>query len=118
MTDPRSFTAVRDEKIEGAVRVVLREAAERRGAQQVGHQRRLQRAQLGERDEVYARAIQNVSRLDPADQVEDDVGIAARELGGGGSRDPRLAQAGGPNGANLDAALDVAREEAGRAIAG
>ncbi|UCG40408.1 MAG: alanine--tRNA ligase [Acidimicrobiia bacterium] len=48
----------------------------------------------------------------------DIVGAAARELGGGGSRDPRLAQAGGPNGANIDAALDVAREEAGRAISG
>lgn len=46
------------------------------------------------------------------------VGNAARELGGGGSRDPHLAQAGGPNGGNIDAALDVAREEAGRAING
>ncbi len=45
------------------------------------------------------------------------VGLAARELGGGGSRDPHLAQAGGPNEANMAAALDVAREEAGRALA-
>ncbi len=45
------------------------------------------------------------------------VGIAARELGGGGSRDPRLAQAGGPNGDRIDDALDVAREEGGRALA-
>ncbi len=42
---------------------------------------------------------------------------AAKELGGGGSRDPELAQAGGPNGANLEQALDIARERAGRALA-
>jgi alanyl-tRNA synthetase len=42
---------------------------------------------------------------------------AARELGGGGSRDPELAQAGGPHGDRLQAALDVAREGAGRALA-
>lgn len=41
----------------------------------------------------------------------------ARVLGGGGSRDPELAQAGGPNGAELPAAIDVAKEEAGRALA-
>nr|PZN32060.1 MAG: hypothetical protein DIU67_08750 [Actinomycetota bacterium] len=40
----------------------------------------------------------------------------APALGGGGSRDPELAQAGGPNGANLDAALDAIREEAGRRL--
>jgi len=40
----------------------------------------------------------------------------APTLGGGGSRDPELAQAGGPNGANLDAALDAIREEAGRRL--
>jgi alanyl-tRNA synthetase len=42
---------------------------------------------------------------------------AARELGGGGSRDPELAQAGGPNGAALVKAIDVARDEVGRALA-
>jgi alanyl-tRNA synthetase len=42
---------------------------------------------------------------------------AARELGGGGSRDPELAQAGGPNGDKVQTALDTAREEAGRALA-
>jgi alanyl-tRNA synthetase len=42
----------------------------------------------------------------------------ARELGGGGSRDPELAQAGGPHGNKLQAALDVARDEAGRALSG
>ncbi len=41
---------------------------------------------------------------------------AARELGGGGSRDPELAQAGGPRGEQLTQALDVAREAASRAL--
>ena len=41
---------------------------------------------------------------------------AARELGGGGSRDPELAQAGGPNGANMSQALDIARAEAEQAL--
>jgi alanyl-tRNA synthetase len=40
----------------------------------------------------------------------------AAELGGGGSRDPRLAQAGGPNGDRLVNALESAREEAERAL--
>jgi alanyl-tRNA synthetase len=37
---------------------------------------------------------------------------AAAELGGGGSRDPELAQAGGPHGEKLEAALTLARESA------
>jgi alanyl-tRNA synthetase len=41
---------------------------------------------------------------------------AAAELGGGGSRDPELAQAGGPHGERLDAALDVARQTAESAL--
>ncbi len=41
---------------------------------------------------------------------------AARILGGGGSRDPELAQAGGPQGDRLDEALDAAREAAARAL--
>lgn len=41
---------------------------------------------------------------------------AARQLGGGGSRDPELAQAGGPNVDQLQSALDTAREESGRAL--
>jgi alanyl-tRNA synthetase len=41
----------------------------------------------------------------------------AGKLGGGGSRDPELAQAGGPNGSELARALDAAREESGRALA-
>ena len=42
---------------------------------------------------------------------------AAKLLGGGGSRDPRLAQAGGPNGDRLDDALEVARTAARSAVA-
>jgi len=41
----------------------------------------------------------------------------ARMLGGGGSRDPELAQAGGPAGNKLGEALDEARTEASRALA-
>ncbi len=41
----------------------------------------------------------------------------ARILGGGGSRDPELAQAGGPNGVRLPEALDAVRDAAGRALA-
>jgi alanyl-tRNA synthetase len=42
---------------------------------------------------------------------------AARELGGGGSGDPELAQAGGPQGSRLPAALDTARTESEKALA-
>ena len=44
------------------------------------------------------------------------VAVGAPKLGGGGSRDPELAQAGGPDGSNLEAALDAIREEAGRRL--
>ncbi|HEX6946097.1 MAG TPA: alanine--tRNA ligase [Acidimicrobiia bacterium] len=44
------------------------------------------------------------------------LGAGASALGGGGSRDPELAQAGGPEGSKLDAALDAIREEAGRQL--
>ncbi|HSM45985.1 MAG TPA: alanine--tRNA ligase, partial [Acidimicrobiia bacterium] len=43
---------------------------------------------------------------------------AAGQLGGGGSRDPEVAQAGGPNGEHMGAALDTARAEAERSLAG
>ncbi len=43
---------------------------------------------------------------------------AARVLGGGGSRDPELAQAGGPHGDRLDDALAEARRAAQEALAG
>jgi alanyl-tRNA synthetase len=45
------------------------------------------------------------------------LGGPAQKLGGGGSRDPELAQAGGPNGSQLANALDDAREISGRALA-
>jgi alanyl-tRNA synthetase len=41
----------------------------------------------------------------------------AHKLGGGGSRDPELAQAGGPKGSELATALDTAREDSRRALA-
>ncbi len=41
---------------------------------------------------------------------------AAQHLGGGGSRDPELAQAGGPNGDQLSAALDIARDTVAREL--
>ncbi len=44
------------------------------------------------------------------------IGDAAAELGGGGSRDPELAQAGGPHGGNLESAVNIARETAGRLL--
>jgi alanyl-tRNA synthetase len=45
-------------------------------------------------------------------------GIAARAVGGGGSRDPELAQAGGPKGDEIEAALEVAAEAARSALQG
>jgi alanyl-tRNA synthetase len=41
---------------------------------------------------------------------------AARVVGGGGSKDPRLAQAGGPRGDEIEAALEVARDAARTAL--
>jgi alanyl-tRNA synthetase len=41
---------------------------------------------------------------------------AAIELGGGGSRDPELAQAGGPHGDRLDDGLERARDNAERLL--
>ncbi|MGH8944980.1 MAG: alanine--tRNA ligase [Acidimicrobiia bacterium] len=43
---------------------------------------------------------------------------AAKELGGGGSRDPELAQAGGPRGERLKTAMAAAREQAEKALSG
>ncbi|HEX2154414.1 MAG TPA: alanine--tRNA ligase [Acidimicrobiia bacterium] len=45
-------------------------------------------------------------------------GEGAAVMGGGGSRDPELAQAGGPNGAALAQALDAVRESAARKLRG
>ncbi|HKZ21093.1 MAG TPA: alanine--tRNA ligase [Acidimicrobiia bacterium] len=47
----------------------------------------------------------------------DLVGVGARLLGGGGSRDPALAQAGGPHGERLGEALDQVHEAAATALA-
>jgi alanyl-tRNA synthetase len=43
-------------------------------------------------------------------------GAAARAVGGGGGRDPELAQAGGPNGAAIEEALEIAREAVAHAL--
>lgn len=43
-------------------------------------------------------------------------GAAARALGGGGSRDPKLAQAGGPNVEGMDEAIAIGRTEAQGAL--
>ena len=44
--------------------------------------------------------------------------VAARVVGGGGSRDADLAQAGGPKGDDVEAALEVARDAARSALQG
>ena len=44
--------------------------------------------------------------------------VGARILGGGGSRDPELSQAGGPKGARVGEALDAIREALSRRLAG
>ena len=48
----------------------------------------------------------------------DVVAAGAKLLGGGGSRDPELAQAGGPHGDQLDAALAAAHEAAAARLNG
>jgi alanyl-tRNA synthetase len=47
----------------------------------------------------------------------DLIGVGARLLGGGGSRDPALAQAGGPHGERLSEALEQVQEAAAAALA-
>ena len=47
--------------------------------------------------------------VDRGFSVADVVLAGAQILGGGGSRDPELSQAGGPNGDDIDAAMDAAR---------
>jgi alanyl-tRNA synthetase len=44
--------------------------------------------------------------------------VAAKVVGGGGSRDPELSQAGGPRGDEVEAALEVARDAARAALQG
>jgi alanyl-tRNA synthetase len=48
--------------------------------------------------------------------ASDIISDAAKVLGGGASRDPELAQAGGPNGDRLDDALASARDSAERVL--
>ena len=55
--------------------------------------------------------------VDTGVSASDLIGPAARILGGGGSRDPELSQAGGPAGDKLDEAIEIARDEVGRALA-
>ena len=55
--------------------------------------------------------------VDKGVSASDLIGPAARVLGGGGSRDPELSQAGGPDGGKLDEAIEIARDEVGRALA-
>jgi alanyl-tRNA synthetase len=43
--------------------------------------------------------------------------VGARSLGGGGSRDPKLAQAGGPNADGIDEAIAGSRSAAAEALA-
>jgi alanyl-tRNA synthetase len=54
--------------------------------------------------------------VDAGLSAADVIAEGARELGGGGSRDPELAQAGGQHGDRLAAALDLARSAAERAL--
>ena len=48
----------------------------------------------------------------------DLAGIGATALGGGGSRDPKLAQAGGPNTERVDEAITLMHDAASEALAG
>jgi alanyl-tRNA synthetase len=50
-------------------------------------------------------------------QAGEIVSAGASVLGGGGSRDPELSQAGGPNGADIDAALGAVETALGKALA-
>jgi len=62
-------------------------------------------------------AVVSKDLMDKGISAAELIGDAARELGGGGSRDPELAQAGGPNGGRLGVALETARTEAEQALA-
>jgi alanyl-tRNA synthetase len=63
-------------------------------------------------------ALATKDLVDRGISAADLIAEAAKELGGGGSRDPELAQAGGPRGERLEAALSTAREQAEKALAG
>ncbi len=55
--------------------------------------------------------------VDAGVSAGDIAGVAARALGGGGSKDPRLSQAGGPNADGMDEAIDLGRTQARDALA-
>ncbi len=56
--------------------------------------------------------------VDRGVSAADMVAVGAAEMGGGGSRDPELSQAGGPHGMRINEALEKAREAAERALTG
>jgi alanyl-tRNA synthetase len=56
--------------------------------------------------------------LDKGVSAADILAASAAELGGGGSRDPEMAQAGGPHGERLGPAVELARDSAERVLAG
>jgi alanyl-tRNA synthetase len=55
--------------------------------------------------------------VDAGVSAGDIAAAGAKALGGGGSKDPRLAQAGGPNADGMDEAIDLGRTEARNALA-
>ncbi|MEX1044330.1 MAG: alanine--tRNA ligase [Acidimicrobiia bacterium] len=61
-------------------------------------------------------AVVTADLVETGVSASDLLAPAARALGGGGSRDPELAQAGGPHGDQLARAIDIARDEVGRAL--
>ena len=109
----------------GEVSVVVAEVSETGGNE-------LRQVALGIRDKVEGSVVVVVGSasggkgalvgVTTKDLVEKGLSVgelivsAAREVGGGGSRDPELAQAGGPNGARLEAALEIARADIEQAL--
>ena len=61
-------------------------------------------------------AIVTTDLVEKGVAASDLLAEAARIVGGGGSKDPELAQAGGPEGARLEEALDAARAAADAAL--
>ena len=62
-------------------------------------------------------AVASKDLVEKGISAADVITEAAREMGGGGSRDPELAQAGGPHGDRLEKALETARDQAEKALA-
>jgi alanyl-tRNA synthetase len=75
---------------------------------------------LGSNEDGKGALVATLSRdlVDRGVSAGELIAGAARLLGGGGSRDPEMAQAGGPEGDKLQDALEEARNEAGRALSG